>query len=145
MIRRKQSFRTGVHPPIPIAIDICRLAYLRTSWKCQFILISLVRPIPPSSQESQAKTTIGRIPLHSYFLFFFERVPANKVSNDDASLSAVTILETDNDHAVAARTFSPTVHAVFSADATRDDEFMVAAHADIVVAGVAFETVVACI
>ena len=58
-------------------------------------------------------------------------------------LSAVAVFETDNDHPVATETLAPAVDSVFFGDANRDVEFVVACHADVVVAGVAFETVVA--
>jgi len=43
---------------------------------------------------------------------------------------------------MAAETFAPSVYTVFFCDATTDHELMVAAHAYVVVAGVAFQTVV---
>lgn len=60
-------------------------------------------------------------------------------------MAAVAVLEANNDHAVPAETLAPPIYAVFLCDAPADDEFVVAAHADIVVAGVAFEAVVACV
>lgn len=41
------------------------------------------------------------------------------------------------------KALAPAVHAVFFADAVGDDELMVAAHADVVVACVTFQTVIA--
>jgi hypothetical protein len=46
---------------------------------------------------------------------------------------------------VTAETFTPTVYAVFFSDAAAYHKFVVAAHADVVVACVAFETMVACV
>ena len=70
-------------------------------------------------------------------------MPTDKIADDDTSLPAVTVFEANNNHAVGSETFAPAVHAVVFTDAVGDNEFMVAAHADVVVAGVTFEAVIA--
>jgi hypothetical protein len=45
---------------------------------------------------------------------------------------------------MATETLSPSVDAIFFADAVRDDKLVITSHADIVVTGVTFETVIAC-
>lgn len=78
--------------------------------------------------------------IHS---FIPKRKAAYEVANNDTALACVAVLEANDDHAVAAETAAPAVHAVFFADATQHQQFVVAVHADVVVAFVAFETVVA--
>jgi len=46
---------------------------------------------------------------------------------------------------MAAEALAPSVYAVFFGDATADDEFVVAAHANVVVASVTLEAVIACV
>jgi hypothetical protein len=46
---RKQLPHSTIHPPVPIPVDISRLPNLRAPGKRQFILNSLIRPVPPSS------------------------------------------------------------------------------------------------
>jgi len=60
-------------------------------------------------------------------------------------LCAVTVFESYNVHAMAAEALAPSVYAVFFGDATADDEFVVAAHANVVVASVTLEAVIACV
>jgi hypothetical protein len=46
---------------------------------------------------------------------------------------------------MAAETLAPSIYAIFLGNATADDEFVIAAHADIVVSSIALQTVIPCI
>lgn len=76
-------------------------------------------------------------------LFFFEGVAADEIADNDAALAAVAVFKAYYDHAVVAEALAPAVTAVFFGYAAGDDKFVVAACANVVVAGVASEAVVA--
>jgi hypothetical protein len=146
MTSRKQPSHPTINPPIPLPINIRGLPHLRNLRKRKLISNPFLRPIRPARLQLKPAAPIGRDPLlrcparrgrPRLFVAVFERPAADEVAHDDAQLPAVAVLEADDDHAVAAEAFAPAVDAVFLADAVRHHEFVVARHADVVVAGVA--------
>lgn len=145
MTSRKQPPHPTINPPEPLPIDIRGLPHLRDLRKRKLVPHPLLRPVRPSRLQFKSAAPIGRDTLlrrarrgrARLLVVVFERPAADEVAHDDAQLSTVAVLEADDDHAVAAEAFAPTVDAVLFADAVRDDEFVVAGHADVVVAGVA--------
>jgi hypothetical protein len=79
----------------------------------------------------------------SCVFILFQGVSADKVSNNHSSLPTITIFKAYNYHSVATETPSPAIDTVFLIDAARHVQFVVASHANVVIAEVALETVVA--
>jgi hypothetical protein len=67
--------------------------------------------------------------------FLFQTASTNKVLDDDAALSASTVLETNDDHAVAFDATAPAIITIFRSDTTGRNLLKIATRADIVVAG----------
>lgn len=79
-----------------------------------------------------------------FFTAVSQRPATDKASDDDASTAPIPVFETDDYHAVAAKTASPAFRTIVGADAAAGYELIsVTGGAEVVVAGVAAEAVVA--
>jgi hypothetical protein len=72
---------------------------------------------------------------------FFQRKATDKIPRHNSVLSAAAVLKAHDNHSMALDAAAPAIHAVFAADASGRDEFIVAGGADVVVPFVALKAV----